>query len=80
MDMEFEKEKIGILKTEMNLLWSAVFITFGGSIAIIININFNWQLIIAAIGFLLSAIFANAFIMKRTEAVNLVNCLKGYKK
>lgn len=80
MEKEYIKEKIGLLKTEMNLLWSSVFVTFGGSLALLLSGKIFWHFLIAAIGFLLTLVFANAFIIKRVEVISLINYLEGEKK
>ena len=73
---EYLKEKFGLLKTEMNLLWSGMFVTFGGSLAIAMNLQFIWQLIIAAVGFAFFGIFLNAFFIKRIEVLKTIESLR----
>lgn len=79
MKDEYIKERIGLLKTEMNLLWSAAFVTFGGSFALFLNGTALWHSVFAVAGFLLTLVFVNAFIMRRVESISLINHLDGRK-
>ncbi len=50
MDNEFEKEKIGLLKTEMNQLWNAAFITLSGAIAFLLGRDTCLHIILGVLG------------------------------
>ncbi len=79
MENEFEKEKIGLLKTEMSQLWNSVFITAGGTIAFLLSRNSFLHILLGIAGIVLTVLFLNAYMIRRIEATKLINNLKERK-
>lgn len=72
------KIKIDYLKTELTCLWSTGALTLGSSFVFLMNggkiIN---DIIIGILGFIISFILFNGFLVKRTACHNLI---KDYEK
>ena len=77
MDNIFEVEKLNCIRNEMTHLWGSIFITAGGTIALILESNKN-QLVYLFIfaGFLFTLLLINAYFIRRTEVVKILKGLE----
>ncbi len=77
MDNIFEVEKLNCIRNEMTHLWGSIFITAGGTIALILESNKNplVYLFIFA-GFLFTLLLINAYFIRRTEVVKILKGLE----
>ncbi len=77
MDNIFEVEKLNCIRNEMTHLWGSIFITAGGTIALILESNKNSlvYLFIFA-GFLFTLLLINAYFIRRTEVVKILKGLE----
>ena len=77
MDNIFEVETLNCIRNEMTHLWGSIFITAGGTIALILESNKNplVYLFIFA-GFLFTLLLINAYFIRRTEVVKILKGLE----
>ena len=80
MDKDYLTEKLNSLRNEMSHIWGGVFVIGGGAITILLTSSRSTlQVIFCIIGFLLAALFVNAYLAKRVNLVNTLNELKDGK-
>lgn len=80
MKNKFEKEKIGLLKTQMNQLWNAAFVTLGGAIAFLLGRDAYLHIALGVLGVFIALVFVYAYMIRRTKAAKLINYLKEGRK
>lgn len=73
------QEKLNCLRNEMTHLWGSVFVVSGGSIATILNKPNFFQCGLAIFGFILALCFLNAYFIRRTEILHVLEKLKEEK-
>ena len=78
MERDYLKEKANCLRNEMNHLWGAVFVTGGGSVGFsLISGKTLLSSMYLYLGILFSLIFLNAYIVRRTQLIQLVRDIGG---
>lgn len=78
MENIFEVEKLNSIRNEMTHLWGSVFVTAGGTIALILEHNksaLTYLFIIA--GFLFTLLMVNAYFIRRNEVVKILKDLEA---
>ena len=77
MDENYLKEKANSIRTEMNHLWGAIFITGGGSFGLsVVEQKTPWIFFLIFLGIVWALIFINAYMIRRKELVNIIDNLK----
>lgn len=74
-----EVEKLNCIRNEMTHLWGSIFVLGGGAIALFLNGKTLTEYILASVGILCSIMMANAYFIRRTEVLKIVNKLKEKK-
>lgn len=78
MNENYLKEKANCLRNEMNHLWGGMFITGGGAIGFIIIHEKTFLIyFLMLMGFLLTLIFLNAYIVRRFELTGILHTLQN---
>ena len=73
-------EKLNSIRNEMTHLWTSFFIVGGGSFTLLFNKPTFGVAGLAFIGLLFACIFFNAYIVRRTELLKLLNKLERENK
>ena len=77
MDKIFEVEKLNSIRNEMTHLWGSIFVTAGGTIALILEKNKEFLVYIFIIaGCFFTLLLINAYFIRRTEVVKILKSLE----
>lgn len=77
MDKDYLKEKLNSLRTEMNHLWTGMFITVGGAIGFCTVERINLLIgIFIVLGFIMGTLFLNDYMIRRTELKDIIKILQ----
>lgn len=77
MNNDYTLEKLNSIRNEMSHFWGGIFITGGGAFTIISTASLNsTKVIITILGVIMMLVFINAYIMRRTELLNILQELK----
>lgn len=78
MNDNYLSEKLNSIRNEMSHLWGAIFITGGGTIAIIAAATWDaTKITLCLLGIFMTMLFINAYMVRKD---NLMNTLKKLKK
>jgi hypothetical protein len=67
IDRDTEKEKIGILKMQLNQFWNAFFIIFGGSLTLLFSGFALWKIFAAGVGIFFAFVFLLGYFVRHFE-------------
>ena len=77
MDTDYLKEKANCLRNEMSHLWTGTFITCGGAIGFsVLEQKNSYIFIYITFGLLLTILFINGYMLRRTQLTQIVKELK----
>lgn len=81
MDESYLKEKANCIRNEMNHLWTGMIVTAGGATGFLIMQDKNFMIYsLMFIGFLLTLIFLNAYMVRRSEISTILHSLQNERE
>jgi len=80
MSNDYTLEKLSSIRSEMSHFWGGIFITGGGASTIISTSLNDTKVVIATLGVIMMLVFINAYIIRRTELLDILQELKKENK
>ncbi len=81
MEENYLKEKANCLRNEMNHLWTGMIVTAGGATGFLIMQDKNLMIYsLMFIGFLLTLVFLNAYLIRRSQLSIILNTLQSERE